>query len=96
MNENKNNGILKGFLVVAGVIASLAGAIAVLYTVVRKHLKFTIELCPEEGESEDCICGVCDEKDANEENEEIEISLCPEGCECDDMEHCKKATEEIE
>ena len=30
--EKKSNGIVKGFLIVAGVIASLAGAIAVLYT----------------------------------------------------------------
>lgn len=97
MNENKNNGILKGFLVVAGVIASLAGAIAVLYTVVKKHLKFTIELCPDDNEDNTgCICGECDSCKADLEDDEIEFSLCPDDCECDEDLICKKASEEIE
>ncbi len=103
--EKKSNGILKGFLVVAGVIASLAGAIAILYTVIKKHFKFTIELCPEDSEicdceGEECICG-CSKEEAIEEEieeeieaEEDEISICPEGCECDSDVHCKKASEE--
>ncbi|MBO5356933.1 MAG: hypothetical protein J6A95_04115 [Clostridia bacterium] len=98
--EKKSNGIVKGFLIVAGVIVSLAGAIAVLYTVIKKHFKFTIELCPDDAEicdceSEECICG-CAKEDSCEEvsGEEDEISICPEGCECDSDVHCKKATEE--
>ncbi len=103
--EKKSNGIVKGFLIVAGVIVSLAGAIAVLYTVIKKHFKFTIELCPDDAgicdcQSEECICG-CAKEDSCEEvsdeevsGEEDEISICPEGCECDSDVHCKKATEE--
>ena len=94
--EKKSNGILKGFLIVAGVIASLAGAIAVLYTVIKKHFKFTIEICPEgeeicDCESEECICGCSKNEEA--ENEE-EICICPEDCQCDSDVHCKKASEE--
>ena len=98
--DKKGNGILKGFLVVSGVIASLAGAIAVLYTVLKKRFKFTIELCPEDEEicdceGEECICGCSKEKLVEEELEDEEdISICPEGCECDDDKHCKKISEE--
>ena len=96
MNENRGNGILKGFMIAAGVIASLAGAIAVLYTVVKKHLKFTIELCPDEEEEAECICGDCDMTDTEGEDDGIEISLCDDDCVCDDDVHCKKASEDIE
>jgi len=93
--EKKSNGIVKGFLIVAGVIASLAGAIAVLYTVIKKHFKFTIEICPDGEEicdcdSEECICGCSKDEETYEEDE---ISICPEGCECD-SDICKKASEE--
>ena len=96
--EKKSNGIVKGFLIVAGVIASLAGAIAVLYTVIKKHFKFTIEICPEgeeicDCESEECICGCSKSVEAEEEIEEDEISICPEDCQCD-SDICKKASEE--
>lgn len=101
--EKKTNGIVKGFLIVAGVIASLAGAIAILYTVIKKHFKFTIELCPEDSEAcdcegEECICGCCNEDDVDElvMDDEEEISICPEGCQCDDDKHCKKASEDEE
>lgn len=95
--EKKNNSILKGFLIAAGVIVSLAGAIAVLYTVIKKHFKFTIELCPDEEEvcdceGEECICGCVNAKDDAED----EISICPEGCECDNDVHCAKASEDEE
>ena len=98
----KKNGILKVILIISGALVSLAGAIAILYTVVKKHFKFTIELCPEDGEvcdceGEECICGCCHDDDCLEEvNEEDEISICPEDCECDDDVHCKKATDEEE
>lgn len=99
--EKKTNGIVKGFLIAAGVIASLAGAIAILYTVIKKHFKFSIELCPEDQEvcdceGEECICGcVKDEVAENEEeNAEEELSICPEGCECDNDVHCAKVSED--
>ena len=97
--EKKANGLVKGFLIAAGVIASLAGAIAILYTVIKKHFKFTIELCPDDQEvcdceGEECICGCCNEDDAEIVEEEEEISICPEGCECDNDKHCKKINED--
>lgn len=96
--EKKGNGIVKGLLIASGVIASLAGAIAILYTVIKKHFKFTIELCPEDGEcvcedGEECIC-CCNAEEKAEEEEEI--SICPEGCECDNDKHCAKAVSEEE
>ena len=95
--EKKNNSILKGFLIAAGVIVSLAGAIAVLYTVIKKHFKFTIELCPDDEEvcdceGEECICGCANKEDAEEE----ELIICPEGCECDNDSHCAKISEDEE
>lgn len=97
--EKKSNGILKGFLIVSGVIASLAGAIAILYTVIKKHFKFTIELCPDDApvcdcEGEECICGCVNDEAVEEIVEDEEISLCPEDCECDNDVHCAKASED--
>ena len=83
--EKKTNGFLKAILIISGALVSLAGAIAILYTVVKKHLKFTIELCPEDQEicdchSEDCICGCANEvEEAEEESDEIEIELEDDG-----------------
>ena len=88
--EKKSNGIIKGFLIVAGIIASLAGALTVLYTVIKKHFKFTIEICPDDEEicdceSEECICGCCKDDEIEEaeevEGEEDEISICPKASE---------------
>ena len=93
--EKKGNGIIKALLITSGIVASLAGAIAILYTVVKKHFKFTIELCPEEVcdcEGEECICGC--ENDTEDLEEEEQISVCPEGCECDNDKHCKAVSEE--
>ena len=75
--EKKTNGFLKAMLVVSGALVSLAGAIAILYTVVKKHFKFTIELCPEgtdvcDCEGEECICG-CVNEEADEEVVEVEL-----------------------
>ena len=100
----KKNGILKVILIISGALVSLAGAIAILYTVVKKHFKFTIELCPEDGEvcdceGEECICGCCHDDCVDEIVEEVEdddISICPEDCERDDDVHCKKASDDEE
>ena len=95
--EKKNTGLLKAILIISGALVSLAGAIAIFYTVVRKRLKFTIELCPEDQEicdceGEDCICGCANEaveEEKIEEAEEIEIELEDDDvieCDCDDAE----------
>lgn len=93
--EKKNNGILKAILIVSGALVSLAGAIAILYTVIKKHFKFTIELCPEgeevcDCEGEECICGCVNAVEEDEDakaDEEIEIELEDDGViESDDEE----------
>ncbi len=96
--EKKNNGILKALLIASGAIVSLAGAIAILYTVIKKHFKFTIELCPEDEEicdceGEECICGCANYADSSDDDE---ISLCPEDCECNSDKHCAKASSDEE
>ena len=92
----KKNGILKVILIISGALVSLAGAIAILYTVVKKHFKFTIELCPDDNEvcdceGEECICGCVNEveEEKAEDEEEIAIELEDDGvveCDCDDAE----------
>jgi hypothetical protein len=83
--EKKNNGFLKAILIVSGALVSLAGAIAIFYTVVKKRLKFTIELCPEDHEicdceGEECICGCVNEvEEEAEDADEIEIELEDDG-----------------
>ncbi len=85
--EKKNNGFLKAILIISGALVSLAGAIAIFFAVVRKRLKFTIELCPEDHEicdchSEECICGCANEdieEVADEQSDEIEIELEDDG-----------------
>ena len=82
--EKKTNGFLKAILIISGALVSLAGAVAIFYTVVKKRLKFTIELCPEDQEicdceGEECICGCANEEKAEEEAEEIEIELEDDG-----------------
>ena len=100
--EKKTYGVLKAILIVSGALVSLAGAIAILYTVIKKHFKFTIELCPDDAEicdceGEECICGCCHEEVCEEEAEdEDEISICPEDCECDNDTACKNANPDAE
>lgn len=90
--EKKSNGVLKAILIISGALVSLAGAIAILYTVVKKHFKFTIELCPEENEvcdceGEECICGCVNEKADEEADEEVvEVELEDDGIIEDDAE----------
>ena len=89
--EKKSNGILKVILIISGALVSLAGAIAILYTVVKKHLKFAIELCPEgsevcDCEGEECICGCVNESNEETDEEEVEIELEDDGIIEDDAE----------
>ena len=89
--EKKSNGVLKAILIISGALVSLAGAIAILYTVVKKHFKFTIELCPEENEvcdceGEECICGCVNESNEEADEEVVEVELEDDGIIEDDAE----------
>lgn len=74
--EKKSNGLLKGLLIAAGVIATVAGTIAVLFKVLSKFFKITIELDPEVAEEKCCDedeC--CCEEAAEAKEEEIKVEI---------------------
>ena len=75
--ENKNKYVaLKVVLGIVGALLAIAGACAVLYKVVKKRLKFTVEITPDEvtdGTVEANIIDTADEADG-----EIEIALVEE------------------
>ena len=80
-----NKNFLGVFLSLAAAFAAMAGALAVLYKVMKKHLKFTVEVLPDEIENENEITAVFDAVDvediadeAEEAEEEIEISFVEE------------------
>ena len=73
-----NKNVLGVFISLAAAIGAVAGAIAVLYKVMKKHLKFTVEVFPEEVENEKEITAVFDAVDVDEiedDEEEIDISF---------------------
>lgn len=69
--ERKSN-VLKGVLITVGVIAAVAAAAAVVYTILKKYFTITIECddcdCDLEecGDDELCCCDADDECDAPE------------------------------
>lgn len=84
----KENGFLKVFLFISGLMLSLIGACTVLYKLFKKHCKISIEFCPEEENASPCCdcgdenCQICNEEEIDEDvssDEEIEFELFEEG-----------------
>ena len=63
MKENKH-GVLKGLLIAGGVVASIVGALAILFQVFSKRFKISIEIGPDAHEDDDeCPCDECQKDD---------------------------------
>lgn len=63
MKENKH-GVLKGLLIAGGVVASIVGALAILFKVFSKRFKVSIEIGPDAHEDDDeCPCDECQKDD---------------------------------
>lgn len=75
--EKKSGGFVKAVLSISGALLALAGAVAVLYKVLRKHLTFKIELHDEHEVLEEEVVET-KKVDEKKEEEEIEISFIDE------------------
>ena len=81
-------GLAKFLLSVAAVIGSLAAVAAVIYKITKKHLRINVEVLPDNIENENELTAAVDVVDidipdeeideANETNDEIEISFTEE------------------
>ena len=62
-------------------LCAIAGALTVFYKLLKKHLKFTVEVLPDNIQDENELTAAVDAVDIDipeEENEEIEISFTEE------------------
>lgn len=76
-------------LSLVGAISAIAGAIVVLYKVIKKHLKFTVEVLPDDIEDENELTAAVDVVDIDipeEPEPEIEIAFTEEYDAVDDAE----------
>lgn len=79
-----NKNVAGTLIALAATGAVVAGASFALYKVMKKHLKFTVEILPDDLENEKDITAAVDVTELNipkeeaEEDEEIEISFVEE------------------
>ena len=78
-NKCKFASVLKVFLIVAGVVAAVAGVVALAVKMLTKFFKITIEIAPEENNDE-CLCNdecCCDEV-ADDKKDEPKVEMVDE------------------
>ncbi len=78
-----NKNVAGTLIALAATGAVVAGASFALYKVMKKHLKFTVEILPDDIEDENELTAAVDVNDINipkeeEEEDEIEISFIEE------------------
>ena len=86
-------------LSLAAAIGAIAGALVVFYKVMKKHLKFTVEILPDNIDDDNELTAAVDVVDLDipeeeEEKEEIEISFVEEDEEPTEEEAEVKAEQE--